>query len=47
MKEQEKNQHAMTTFALLGGLFLAPRPKSQGKAGLSNETGLFLLHICH
>ena len=30
MKEQEKNQHAMTTFALLGGLFLAPRPKSQG-----------------
>jgi len=28
MKEQDKASHAMTSFALFGGLFLGPKPKS-------------------
>jgi hypothetical protein len=28
MKEQDKTSHAMTSFALFGGLFLGNRPKS-------------------
>ena len=31
MKDQEKNlQHAMTSFALFGGMLLSPRPKNSG-----------------
>jgi hypothetical protein len=30
MNDKEKKQHAMMSFALFGGQFLAPRPKSQG-----------------
>jgi hypothetical protein len=28
MKEQDKTAHAMTSFALFGGLFLGQRPKT-------------------
>ena len=28
MKDQDKASHAMTSFALFGGLFLGPKPKS-------------------
>lgn len=30
MNDNEKKQHAMTSFALFGGLFLGGRPKSSG-----------------